>query len=112
MRWSKVIDLDKYFNNYKRNKALLTINNNNFLDNGFFLLEENQNWYSPISSSYYEFYKDRQILLDKIKTNMDKIQCVVSNDFPEMSIPFGSAQEPMLWDYADKIDTMDFLNQL
>ena len=29
-----------------------------------------------------------------------------------MSIPFGSAQEPMLWDYADKIDTMDFLNQL
>ena len=112
MRWSKVIDLDKYFNNYKRNKALLTINNNNFLDNGFFLLEENQNWYSPISSSYYEFYKDRQILLDKIKTNMDKIQCVVSNDFPEMSIPFGSAQEPMLWDYADKIDTMDFLNKL
>ena len=43
---------------------------------------------------------------------MDKIQCVVSNDFPEISIPFGSSQEPMLWDYADKIDTMDFLNQL
>jgi len=29
-----------------------------------------------------------------------------------MSIPFGSSQEPMLWDYADKIDTMDFLNKL
>ena len=110
--WSKVINLDKYSNNYKRNKALLTINNDKFLDNGFFLLESNENLYSPIGSAYYEFYLDKNIVLDKIKTNMSKIQCVVSNEFSEISIPFGSAQTPMLWDYADEIDTIDFLNKL
>lgn len=110
--WSKVINLDKYSNNYKRNKALLTINNNKFLDNGFFLLECNQNLYSPIASAYYEFYLDKNVVLDKIKTNMNKIQCVVSNEFSEISIPFGSAQAPILWDYSDQIDTIDFLNKL
>tara|TARA_B100001113_G_scaffold302861_1_gene262509 strand:- start:579 stop:1610 length:1032 start_codon:yes stop_codon:yes gene_type:complete len=110
--WSKVINLDKYSNNYKRNKALLTISNNKFLDNGFFLLERSQNLYSPIGSAYYEFYSDKNVVLDKIKTNMGKIQCVVSNEFSEISIPFGSAQAPMLWDYADEIDTIDFLNKL
>ena len=41
-----------------------------------------------------------------------RIECVVSNELSEISIPFGSAQTPMLWDYADEIDTIDFLNKL
>ena len=110
--WSNVMNLEKYSNNYKRNKALLSINKNKFLDNGFFILQYNQKLYSPIASVYYEFYHDKDKLLDKIKTNMSKIQCVVSNEFSDISIPFGSTQTPMLWDYADEIDTIDFLNKL
>jgi hypothetical protein len=35
----------------------------------------------------------------------DKIQCITG----KKHIPFGRAQFPKLWDYADKIDTLDFL---
>jgi len=27
-------------------------------------------------------------------------------------IPFGDAQNPQLWDYADQVDTIGFLNEL
>jgi hypothetical protein len=35
----------------------------------------------------------------------DSIQCIVSSG----GIPFGRAQQPELWDYADGIDTIEFL---
>ena len=35
----------------------------------------------------------------------DKIQCIVGKNH----IPFGKAQSPQLWDYADGIDTIEFL---
>ena len=41
----------------------------------------------------------------KIENRMEKIQCIVGN----RNIPFGKAQSPHLWDYADGIDTLDFL---
>ena len=109
---SKVINLDKYCNNYNYNKALYSINKADFIDNGFFLLKEDPNWVSPISTAYFEYYKDRNSLFNKINNNKDKIQCIVSNVFSKESIPFGSSQKPELWDYADEIDTVDFLNKL
>ena len=42
--------------------------------------------------------------------NEDKIQCSVSsNGWYEGSVPFGEAQCPALWDYADGVDTLEFL---
>jgi hypothetical protein len=38
----------------------------------------------------------------------EKIQCVVGHGF----IPFGKAQQPELWDYADGVNTMAFLAEL
>jgi hypothetical protein len=35
-----------------------------------------------------------------------KIQCRVGVG----GIPFGTAQQPELWDYADGVDTINFLN--
>ena len=39
----------------------------------------------------------------------DKIQCIVSNDLLENHLIFGSTQTPNLDDYADGVDTVDFL---
>ena len=51
-------------------------------------------------------------LLELLETEKEKIQCVVSgkavSEEKEM-ILFGSAQHPQLWDYADGVDTMEFL---
>jgi hypothetical protein len=41
----------------------------------------------------------------------EKIQCVVGHA-PPATIPFGQAQHPALWDYADGVDTMTFLTSI
>jgi hypothetical protein len=46
--------------------------------------------------------------VDKIAEWGDKIQCVVGHGHS----PFGKAQKPELWDYADGVNTMSFLAQL
>ena len=57
---------------------------------------------------YYEFYNDKQLVDHFISENKESIQCVVSKD----DIPFGMTQNPRLWDYADGIDTIDFLRNI
>ena len=39
----------------------------------------------------------------------DKIQCIVADGFTKDEIAFGNTQKPELWDYADNVDTVDFL---
>ena len=43
----------------------------------------------------------------------DKIQCYVTKE-PDIvnGIPFGKAQMPEIWDFADNIDTMKFLTEI
>jgi hypothetical protein len=50
----------------------------------------------------------------KLQELNSKIQCVVGSsllDFPEI-IPFGQTQCPQPWDYADGVDTLQFLGAL
>jgi hypothetical protein len=48
-----------------------------------------------------------------MEENSSKIQCIVSKDGKfKGSIPFGTAQQPELTDYADGVDTLNFLSQL
>ena len=42
----------------------------------------------------------------------DKIQCIVSRGFGESEIAFGETQNPQLWDYADGVNTLDFLAKI
>ena len=39
----------------------------------------------------------------------DQIQCIVSNGFAKNEIAFGYTQKPQLWDYADDVDSIEFL---
>jgi hypothetical protein len=45
----------------------------------------------------------------RLENDKDQIQCIVSNDLIENSIAFGQTQKPQLWDYADNVDTLEFL---
>jgi hypothetical protein len=101
----------KYFNNYEYQKSILLVNRNEFLDNGFLLLQENIKMVSPISVLYYEYYNTLSELSLKLEQEKDKIQCVVGN-VAGTTAEFGKAQMPELWDYADKIDTLKFLSEL
>jgi hypothetical protein len=101
----------KYFNNYEYQKSILLVNRNEFLDNGFLLLQENTKMVSPISVLYYEYYNTLNELSLKLEQEQDKIQCVVGN-VAVATVEFGKAQMPELWDYADQIDTLKFLSEL
>ena len=68
------------------------------------LLVENKGVFSPISVLHYEYYTDKKELINEL-TASDEIQCMVGHDFT----PFGKAQQPDLFSYADGIDTMQFL---
>jgi hypothetical protein len=102
---SEVVNHNKYANNYDYNKAVWLLNQEQLLDNGFVLLKEDSSLFAPTASIYYERYKDESSLRNELSSKADEIQCVVSSK----DIPFGKAQEPELWDYADGADTMKFL---
>lgn len=104
-----VIHYEKYANNYDYNKAVFLMSNFKLLDNGFITIKEDTSYSSPISSIFYEFYEDLNDLQLKLKSDEDKIQCIVSNNIVENSIDFGETQRPNLWDYADNVDTIAFL---
>lgn len=108
-----VIDHHKYNNNYDYNKSVLLVNSEPHYDNGFLLLQEYNALVSPISVLFYEQYRSSTELDARIDSFNDKLQCIVSNGgwYPD-SIAMGQAQMPELWDYADKVDTMEFLCSL
>lgn len=109
--YKDIIHHHKYCNNYDYQKSILLVNQVPFLDNGFILMQENEKLVSPISVLYYEYYTDQADLEKRVSPNQDKIQCIVGNKFPA-TIRFGNAQYPEVWDYADNVDTLKFLEKL
>ncbi len=112
-RYESVINHHKYANNYYYNRSILLVNQVPHIDTGFLLLQKSANLVSPLSILYYEHYKEPEDLKLQLAGLSGKIQCLVSKDgwYPD-SLPFGRAQKPEVWEYADHIDTMDFLINL
>ena len=112
--WDIYVDIlhhHKYHNNYDYQKSILLVNKIPFYDSGFVILHENEKLVSPISVVYLERYDDLKELATRLDTISDKIQCIVGNTQADHN-PFGHAQQPDLWDYADRVDTMKFLENL
>jgi hypothetical protein len=103
--FSGIINHNKYGNNYDYNKAIFLINKDKFHDTGYLLLKENPSLFSPVAVLHYESYRSSEKVREEMEAQSDKIQCIVGRHFT----PFGKAQSPHLWDYADGVDTIDFL---
>ncbi|MFA8300505.1 MAG: hypothetical protein ACEPOV_10110 [Hyphomicrobiales bacterium] len=109
-KYSFLKDNSRYINNYDYNKSVYLVNKIDHLDNGFCIMKEDTNLISPVSVIHYEFYDDISTLNGFLESINDKLQCIVSSsENINNKINFGDAQNPKLWDYADGIDTMDFL---
>jgi hypothetical protein len=108
--WSSVIRYNKYYNNYEYQKSILIVNRKEFYDFGNILLTGEGRLASPVSVLNFERYSGSGTLSEHLLTQMEQIQCVVSVSCPGLNgLPFGAAQKPDLWDYADGIDTLRFL---
>jgi len=106
--YSHVVDHKKYGNNYDYNKAIFLMGSNKLVENGFLLMKEDKSLLSPVAMLYYEYYNDIHTVEQFIEENAEQLQCVVS----KKDIPFGNTQKPNLWDYADGVDTVEFLREL
>lgn len=108
-----VLNHHKYNNNYDYNKSIFLVNMDKHLDNGFLLLKEDSRLASPLAVIYFEEYDNIEELEQNLKTIEDQIQCIISNaELNLKTYDFGKSQVPGLWDYADGIDTMKFLQGL
>lgn len=97
---------DKYRNNFDYQLTITIMNNRYYMTNDSIVLVANDAPFSPISQLHYRYYSDKETALEA--TNQDMIQCVVGHEF----LPFGQAQCPGVTDFADGVDTMDFLMRL
>ena len=111
--WNFLRQHNKYANNYEYHQSVYLMNKIPFLDNGFVLVKNDRQIYSPLSVIFYEYYSDITILAGEITAKGSEIQCIVSKDNElERAMPFGKTQSPELWDYADNVNTLEFLINL
>lgn len=110
--YKDIIHQHKYANNYDYNKAVYLMSEFKIMDNGFLVLKEDEALTSPIAALFYSHYDDETSLREKLEELDEQIQCVVSSGIRENEVNFGESQKPSLKDYADEIDTMDFLLKL
>ena len=114
--FANLINHNKYANNYIYNKTLYLMNNHPFFDAGYFIMVENSSIFSPISVLNYEFYSSEKELYKSLIPYKNDIQIIVSNNNNHnafhKTIPIGNSQKPQLDDYADGIDTINFILSL
>jgi hypothetical protein len=100
-------DHNKFRNNYDYQLSLALLNNIKYMANECTLLIENEAIFSPISQLHYQHVTGSLPGNETLTKNAD-IQCIVGYE----NIPFGQAQRPGLFDYADGVDPMQFLLSL
>lgn len=110
--WNPIINHAKYANNYDYNKAVYLMSSFKLLENGFLILKEDKGFGSPIATLFYETYANPKDLEQLIESSCDQIQCIVAKGQTDNEISFGQTQHPDLWDYADNVDTIEFLKKI
>lgn len=106
--YSNLMEHNKYMNNYDYHRALFLLDGIPFLTNNFLIVRENEAYATPVSVLHYEYYSSLNDLELKLASDKELIQCKVGVN----GLPFGSAQQPDILDYADGVDTMQWLLSL
>lgn len=112
--YKELVYHNKYKNNYDYSYTLLTMNKIPTVFGTCLLLSENKSLHARISQMHYGYYDNEMELVTEFSSHQSDIQCIVSkNDIKGVStIRFGETQVPTLADYADGVDTMNFLINL
>lgn len=100
-----VINNKKYGNNYDYHRAIYLLESMKFLDNNFVMLKQSADLHSPVGVVYYQPYTNVQEVEDYLLENKTHLQCVIGAN----NIPFGYSQKPVISDFADNFNTLEFL---
>ena len=89
-------------------RAMTTITADEIYKSELFVLQENDSLFPPMAVLHYMEYKDLATATHFISANRDRIQCVAGTD----QVPFGQTQAPLFTDYADGLNTLEWLQKL
>ena len=106
--YGEVINNKKYGNNYDYHRAIYLLESMPFLDNNFVMLKESSDLHSPVGVIYFQYYDSELDIESYLNNNQENIQCIVGQKY----IPFGYSQQPVITEFADKINTLEFLVNL
>lgn len=99
---------DDYISSYKYQKAICTMSSNEFIDGGFFIMVKSGSTPPPPGVINFLEYDSPEEAESYIEENHDKLQCVVNY---KEGVTFGNTQNPAIDQYADGVNTLDFLLQ-
>lgn len=98
-----------YEENYRYHRALLQMQGVSFYDLRGALLREGEEFSTALSEITVKRYRSPEEVTAWLAGHRDQIQCIVGRNYP---ISLGGAQAPVLMDYADGIDTMQWLSEI
>jgi len=98
-----------YLDAYKYQKALSSMTNEKFIDGGFYLLKENDTFIPPLGVVNIIRYECVSEARKFIESNLYRLQCVVNYNH---YVSFGETQYPEIDQYADGVNSLEFLMQI
>ena len=90
-------------------RALLTLQGATFGDYGAFLTTEGTTFATSLANVVVHRYRDIRDVKTWLGEHSEEIQCTASHLDIEGAVALGEAQHPRLCDYADGVDTMEWL---
>lgn len=105
-RYAYFADIHLYRSSLDYHKALLLLNGVSFVDGGFWMLQQNEGLAAPVSIVNYEEYDDVSNVERWCQQHTDELQVIIRRG------TFGMAQRPTLTDFADGVNTLQFLADL
>lgn len=121
-KYSAMFQHTKYMNNYDYRKTIMLLNSEQHYCTDFVLLQQSEQLFSPISCLHYQMGNSDDAVKKFIYSHQHELQCVVGLntslmleeykiEFNEISfVAFGSTQRPSIGDFADGVNTMQFLD--
>ncbi len=103
-----VMQHHKYMNNYDYYKSIYLLNRESFLENNFLIIKQSKQLHAPVANLFYESYEDSNDVKRYIQQEKNNIQTIVGKNHT----PFGQAQFPDISDFADGINTKEFLMKI
>jgi len=103
----------RYANNFDYQQALHLMNRMPHHAVPGLILRRDEALFSALSVVTWQYVPDAAAAVDKLMALGDQWQCAVcSPDLWPAGILYGQSQSPELWDYADGVNTLEFLRSI
>ena len=108
---SETMEHRGYSDCYRYQRAVSELSDEEYLCNGFVIMKERPLSFSSIATLNFTKYENENEVQTLLSGHENEIQCIVGHgDYLGKSVPFGQTQRPELSDFADGIDTVQWIN--